>query len=270
MFDRDRSGDVVLPFQRSRWDPETGQSPSNPRDLVSAAGGDGGLTIPSRRPHDTRGPSALPDPPGRPTPGSASRRPRRPTRRPAGWTAAPSTALRTPGATSCGASPGGSWRRGPTPPSRGPRRPRCSCGHRRIPPRAAAGRGGCTVRRRGPGEVRAGDGEGRPAVQPALISSLRPRGACSLRGRAREPRALPAGAGSALVPLSQPVGAEAGPPASALGGRGAVSARAQEGHRHLPGGSPTAWSPGDSRALGPGRPRQKHPLSRELPSRKSP
>ncbi|KAF4017493.1 hypothetical protein G4228_008987 [Cervus hanglu yarkandensis] len=33
VFDRDRSGDVVLPFQRSRWDPETGQSPSNPRDL---------------------------------------------------------------------------------------------------------------------------------------------------------------------------------------------------------------------------------------------
>ncbi|XP_004709549.1 dual oxidase 2 [Echinops telfairi] len=33
VFDPDRRGDVVLPFQRSRWDPETGQSPSNPRDL---------------------------------------------------------------------------------------------------------------------------------------------------------------------------------------------------------------------------------------------
>jgi len=88
VFDRDHSGDVVLPFQRSHWDPETGQSPSNPRDLVSAAGGGVGLAgpeataerIPSRRTHDSRGPSPLPDPPGRPTPGSASRRPRRPTR----------------------------------------------------------------------------------------------------------------------------------------------------------------------------------------------
>lgn len=34
VFDPDGHGDVVLPFQRSRWDPETGQSPSNPRDLV--------------------------------------------------------------------------------------------------------------------------------------------------------------------------------------------------------------------------------------------
>lgn len=42
VFDRDQSGDVVLPFQRSRWDPETGQSPSNPRDLVGGAGGWGG------------------------------------------------------------------------------------------------------------------------------------------------------------------------------------------------------------------------------------
>ena len=158
-------------------------------------------------------------------------------------------APRTPGATSCGASPGGSWRRGPTPPSRGPRRPRCSCGRRQIPPLAAAGRGGYTVRRRGPGAARSRDGEGRPGVQPELISSLRSRGACSLRGRAREPRALPAGAESALVPLSQPVGAEAGPAVPALGGRGAVPARAQEGHCHLPGGSPTAWSPRDSRAL---------------------
>ena len=88
VFDRDQSGDVVLPFQRSRWDPETGQSPSNPRDLVSAAGRGGGLAgpeatverTPSRRTHDTRGPSPLPDPPGGSTPASASRRPRRPTR----------------------------------------------------------------------------------------------------------------------------------------------------------------------------------------------
>ncbi|EPY88506.1 dual oxidase 2 [Camelus ferus] len=34
VFDPDQRGDVVLPFQRSRWDPETGQSPSNPRDLA--------------------------------------------------------------------------------------------------------------------------------------------------------------------------------------------------------------------------------------------
>ncbi|XP_011353473.1 dual oxidase 2 [Pteropus vampyrus] len=33
VFDPDQRGDVVLPFQRSRWDPKTGQSPSNPRDL---------------------------------------------------------------------------------------------------------------------------------------------------------------------------------------------------------------------------------------------
>ncbi|OWK09826.1 DUOX1 [Cervus elaphus hippelaphus] len=39
VFDRDRSGDVVLPFQRSRWDPETGQSPSNPRDLTNEVTG---------------------------------------------------------------------------------------------------------------------------------------------------------------------------------------------------------------------------------------
>uniref|UniRef100_A0A452UWQ2 NAD(P)H oxidase (H2O2-forming) n=1 Tax=Ursus maritimus TaxID=29073 RepID=A0A452UWQ2_URSMA len=42
VFDPDWRGDVVLPFQRSRWDPETGQSPSNPRDLVRPDGqGDG-------------------------------------------------------------------------------------------------------------------------------------------------------------------------------------------------------------------------------------
>ncbi|XP_008581323.1 PREDICTED: dual oxidase 1 [Galeopterus variegatus] len=35
VFDPDKRGDVVLPYQRSRWDPETGRSPSNPRDLVS-------------------------------------------------------------------------------------------------------------------------------------------------------------------------------------------------------------------------------------------
>uniref|UniRef100_H0V9S6 NAD(P)H oxidase (H2O2-forming) n=1 Tax=Cavia porcellus TaxID=10141 RepID=H0V9S6_CAVPO len=35
VFDPDGRGDVVLPFQRSRWDPETGQSPSNPRDLTN-------------------------------------------------------------------------------------------------------------------------------------------------------------------------------------------------------------------------------------------
>ncbi|XP_036699443.1 dual oxidase 2 isoform X5 [Balaenoptera musculus] len=39
VFDRDQSGDVVLPFQRSRWDPETGQSPSNPRDLTNEVTG---------------------------------------------------------------------------------------------------------------------------------------------------------------------------------------------------------------------------------------
>ncbi|XP_075386869.1 dual oxidase 2 isoform X2 [Tenrec ecaudatus] len=39
VFDPDRLGDVVLPFQRSRWDPETGQSPSNPRDLTNEVTG---------------------------------------------------------------------------------------------------------------------------------------------------------------------------------------------------------------------------------------
>ncbi|XP_042108464.1 dual oxidase 1 isoform X2 [Ovis aries] len=39
VFDRDHSGHVVLPFQRSRWDPETGQSPSNPRDLTNEVTG---------------------------------------------------------------------------------------------------------------------------------------------------------------------------------------------------------------------------------------
>nr|XP_055172746.1 dual oxidase 1 isoform X2 [Nyctereutes procyonoides] len=35
VFDPSGRGDVVLPFQRSRWDPESGQSPSNPRDLTN-------------------------------------------------------------------------------------------------------------------------------------------------------------------------------------------------------------------------------------------
>ncbi|KAM5337871.1 dual oxidase 2 isoform 4-T4 [Glossophaga mutica] len=39
VFDPDRRGDVVLPFQRSRWDPKTGQSPSNPRDLINQVTG---------------------------------------------------------------------------------------------------------------------------------------------------------------------------------------------------------------------------------------
>lgn len=34
VFDPHGRGDVVLPFQRSRWDPRTGQSPGQPRDLV--------------------------------------------------------------------------------------------------------------------------------------------------------------------------------------------------------------------------------------------
>lgn len=38
VFDPDGRGDVVLPYQRSRWDPETGRSPSNPRDLVRPGG----------------------------------------------------------------------------------------------------------------------------------------------------------------------------------------------------------------------------------------
>ncbi|XP_070279616.1 dual oxidase 2 [Myotis yumanensis] len=38
-FDPNWRGDVVLPFQRSRWDPKTGQSPSNPRDLTNEVTG---------------------------------------------------------------------------------------------------------------------------------------------------------------------------------------------------------------------------------------
>nr|XP_048315692.1 dual oxidase 1 [Myodes glareolus] len=39
VFDPDKRGDVVLPFQRSRWDRKTGQSPSNPRDLTNQVTG---------------------------------------------------------------------------------------------------------------------------------------------------------------------------------------------------------------------------------------
>ncbi|XP_055989837.1 dual oxidase 2 [Sorex fumeus] len=39
VFDPHSRGDVVLPFQRSRWDPQTGQSPSNPRDLTNQVTG---------------------------------------------------------------------------------------------------------------------------------------------------------------------------------------------------------------------------------------
>ncbi|XP_049990021.1 dual oxidase 1 isoform X2 [Alexandromys fortis] len=39
VFDPDKRGDVVLPFQRSRWDHKTGQSPSNPRDLTNQVTG---------------------------------------------------------------------------------------------------------------------------------------------------------------------------------------------------------------------------------------
>ncbi|XP_070358304.1 dual oxidase 2 isoform X2 [Equus asinus] len=39
VFDPNRSGDVVLPFQRSRWDPKTGLSPNNPRDLTNEVTG---------------------------------------------------------------------------------------------------------------------------------------------------------------------------------------------------------------------------------------
>ncbi|XP_040602121.1 dual oxidase 1 isoform X2 [Mesocricetus auratus] len=39
VFDPDKRGDVELPFQRSRWDPKTGQSPSNPRDLTNQVTG---------------------------------------------------------------------------------------------------------------------------------------------------------------------------------------------------------------------------------------
>ncbi|KAK1339018.1 hypothetical protein QTO34_019687 [Cnephaeus nilssonii] len=88
VFDPDQRGDVVLPFQRSRWDPKTGQSPSNPRDLVrlgrwragagsqagGAPGSGSGRSCGERIPHphsptDTRLALVLPRPPPRsPTP----------------------------------------------------------------------------------------------------------------------------------------------------------------------------------------------------------
>ena len=81
VFDRDQSRDVVLPFQRSRWDPETGQSPSNPRDLVGGAGGWGsGVGATLSTPATAARPSPALSRLGHPTPGSASRCPRRPTR----------------------------------------------------------------------------------------------------------------------------------------------------------------------------------------------
>lgn len=49
VFDPDHHGDVVLPYQRSRWDPETGRSPSNPRDLVRLRPNLGAVA--SRAPH---------------------------------------------------------------------------------------------------------------------------------------------------------------------------------------------------------------------------
>lgn len=64
VFDPARRGDVVLPFQRSRWDPETGRSPSNPRDLVrpgARAGRRGpGLGRPGLRPPSPPGPARRP------------------------------------------------------------------------------------------------------------------------------------------------------------------------------------------------------------------
>lgn len=39
VFDPHNRGDVVLPFQRSRWDPHTGQSPGQPRDLTNEVTG---------------------------------------------------------------------------------------------------------------------------------------------------------------------------------------------------------------------------------------
>ena len=74
-----------------------------------------------------------------------------------------------------------------------------------------------------------------PGSHSRSCPPLRPHVECSLRGRAREPRALRAGAGPALVPLPQSDRTEAGWGAPALGRRGAVPAGAQEGHRHLPG-----------------------------------
>lgn len=87
VFDPDQRGDVVLPFQRSRWDPKTGQSPSNPRDLVRPgrrAGREAGGVLGSEPgrvrsgeasqppPTDTRLALASPYPPQLAAPGSPS------------------------------------------------------------------------------------------------------------------------------------------------------------------------------------------------------
>uniref|UniRef100_A0A8C4Y957 NAD(P)H oxidase (H2O2-forming) n=1 Tax=Gopherus evgoodei TaxID=1825980 RepID=A0A8C4Y957_9SAUR len=39
VFDPDNAGDVVLPFQRSKWAVETGQSPNNPREQINMVTG---------------------------------------------------------------------------------------------------------------------------------------------------------------------------------------------------------------------------------------
>lgn len=89
-------------------------------------------------------------------------------------------APRTPGATRCAASPGGSWRRGPTPPSPATRKAPCSCGRRPTPPRDSAGPGGCMVRpRRGAGRGGPGGSEAALAVvtRPCVSSPASLRGA---------------------------------------------------------------------------------------------
>lgn len=93
-------------------------------------------------------------------------------------------ALHTPGATRCGASPGGSWRRGPTPPSPGTPRTPCSCGPRPTPPRDSAGPGGCTVRQpaRAGALGASGDWGGKGPEPPGLVGRRPggPRGAAPL------------------------------------------------------------------------------------------
>lgn len=116
-------------------------------------------------------------------------------------------------------------------PATGQRGPRGLYGE--VGGRAGARRG----RAAGPGLGLGAAVGGAARLGHAAAHLPRARVGCSLRGGAREPRALRAGAGPALVPLPQPVCTEAGPRAPALGGRGAVPARAQEGHRHLPGPS---------------------------------
>lgn len=309
MFDRDHSGDVVLPFQRSRWDPKTGQSPSNPRDLVrqgrrrgggwTQAGGalGSGPGLP-----DTHGPPPGPGPPlpACPTPPRLTCPVPPQTNEVTGWLDGSaiygsshswSDALRS--------FSGGQLASGPDPafprdarnpllmwtapdPATGQRGPRGLYGE-------AAGLAGAPEGRSlRPGLV------GRRAGGPARGLSpgshcrsprpLHPRVGCSLRGGAREPRALPAGTGPAVVPLPQSVGAEAGPRAPALGGRGAVPAHAQEGHRHLPGQSqspPPKFCPTGDSALPqsppsldiphPGTPFSgRTPLPRELTPRNRP